>query len=130
MNKHGRMWPCFGAAWPNRLRTARTRTPSRRIYRMMRVTALRGLAVIDPRSARKVGTVSDVIVDPAAGKIASIDIEPSSGEGTARIPRDQIKRVGQHAVMLTGEPTPGPASPAGPDDTWLEIGVLVGLEVI
>ncbi len=104
----------------------------------MRVTELRGLPVIDPRAARRVGTVSDVHLDPAAGRVAVVDIQVAGGseevDGAAeqleQISTDQIRRVGHNAVMLKrGYVADGSRQP-GPKDAWLDLDTLVGLEVL
>ncbi|MCA1644938.1 MAG: PRC-barrel domain-containing protein, partial [Chloroflexi bacterium] len=37
----------------------------------MRLKELRGLPVIDPTAARKIGTVQDYQIDPASGRLAA-----------------------------------------------------------
>lgn len=93
----------------------------------MRLMELRGLPVIDPRSAKRVGTVADAHLDPAAGRIAALDVEAADGAGILRIPVEQVRRVGQSAVMLRG-PVQSLAEP--PEGTWLDMGAVVGLEVL
>ena len=52
----------------------------------MRLKELRGIPVIDPTAARKVGTVLDYQVDPAASRLAALDINSvETGDGE-RIP--------------------------------------------
>jgi sporulation protein YlmC with PRC-barrel domain len=94
---------------------------------------LRGLPVIDPTTARKVGTVLDYQVDPAAGSIAALDISPpqaDAGEShSERIFAHHIRRVGAHAIMLTGRG--GMAREvADLNERWLDSGALTGLEVL
>ena len=81
----------------------------------MRLKELRGLPVIDPTAARKVGTVQDYQVDPVSGRLAALDISGVDGRESAenapgeRIPAERIRRVGTNAVMLVarGGATPG-----------------------
>lgn len=104
----------------------------------MRVMELRGLPVIDPRSARRVGAVSDVHVDPAAGRVAALDIQATGGgadteevaERLEQVSADQIRRVGHSAVMLKGSYVADGARQPGPKDEWLDLDTLVGLEVL
>jgi sporulation protein YlmC with PRC-barrel domain len=96
----------------------------------MRLKELRGLPVIDPTAARKVGTVVDYQVDPVAGRIAALDIaHVEAGEGE-RILAQRIRRVGTSAVILTarGGATPGAAIEIL--DGWLDTSTTIGLEVM
>lgn len=95
---------------------------------MMRVSELRELAVIDPRTARKVGSVSDVQVDPNLGRIAAFDMHAAGGDGVERVSADAVQRVGRSAVMLRPGQRGAPAPDASED--WLDLGTLAGLEVM
>lgn len=96
----------------------------------MRVTELRGLPIIDPRNARKIGKVDDVLVDHEAGRIAALHIVGPDGEGRERITSDRVKRIGQSAVMLRssmeGLDTHAPVAV----EDCLDLDTLVGLEVM
>jgi sporulation protein YlmC with PRC-barrel domain len=96
----------------------------------MRLKELRGLPVIDPTAARKIGVVSDYQVDPALGRLAALDIDGVNGRGPERILGQRIRRVGGSAVILTarGGTTPGTAPEV--DEAWLDCSTLVGLEVM
>ncbi len=96
----------------------------------MRLKELRGLPVIDPTSARKLGSVHDYQVDPVNGCLAAIDITPTSGGEAERILATRIRRVGRSAVILTGQG--GNVAPAAPtaEDRWLDAATLSGLEVV
>jgi sporulation protein YlmC with PRC-barrel domain len=97
----------------------------------MRLKQLRGLPVIDPTAARKVGVVTDFQVDPVAGRIAALDIDPvDSTEGDERILGHRIRRVGRHAVILTGRAGSAANLPIGVNEGWLDNSTLVGLEVL
>ena len=96
----------------------------------MRLKDIRGLPVIDPTAARKVGTVDDYQVDPATGRIAALDISPvTSGEGE-RILAQRIRRVGSSAVILTARGGSAPNGPAEVVERWLDSSTTVGLEVM
>ncbi|MBV9545479.1 MAG: PRC-barrel domain-containing protein [Chloroflexi bacterium] len=90
---------------------------------------LRGLPVIDPTAARKVGIVRNYQVDPVAGAIAAIDVNAAEGEAEQRIPAQRIRRVGQHAVILTGRAGTSQLS-SDLNQRWLDEDSLVGLEVL
>jgi sporulation protein YlmC with PRC-barrel domain len=96
----------------------------------MRLKELRGLPVIDPTAARKVGTVLDYQVDPVAGHLAALDVNAVGSGEAERILAQRIRRVGRHAVILTGRA--GSTSNVEPElnEHWLDDGSLVGLEVL
>ena len=97
----------------------------------MRLKELRGLPVIDPTAARKVGTVTDYQVDPASGRLAALDIDPlENSEAAERILGHRIRRVGRHAVILTGRAGNSPNVPVELNDHWLDASTLVALEVM
>ncbi len=96
----------------------------------MRLKELRGLPVIDPTAARKVGTVVDYQVDPASGRIAALDISMTSGSNGERVVVQRIRRVGSSAVILTarGGSTPGVVPEI--NEHWLDTSTTIGLEVM
>ncbi len=97
----------------------------------MRLKELRGLPVIDPTAARKVGTVTDYQVDPAAGRLAALDIDPVDQSDGERILSHRIRRVGRHAVILTGRAGSSTATLAlDTNERWLDTTSLEGLDVL
>jgi sporulation protein YlmC with PRC-barrel domain len=96
----------------------------------MRLKALRGLPVIDPSAARKVGTVLDYQVDPVAGRLAAIDISSVGSGETERVLAHRVRRVGRHAVILTGRGGASGNVPPDLNEHWLDAGSLVGLDVL
>ncbi len=96
----------------------------------MRLKELRGLPVVDPTAARKIGTVSDYQVDPGAGRLAGLDVTPLDGGDVQRILAQRIRRVGGSAVMLTARAGSMPSSSSEVNDRWLDTATLVGLEVM
>jgi sporulation protein YlmC with PRC-barrel domain len=101
----------------------------------MRLQHVRGLPVVDPVTARKVGVVADYRMDAVSGQLAALEVHaaaPAAGKSAEPgelVPAAAIRRLGQHAVMLTGEPAATPP-PAADDDTWLTSRSLVGLSVL
>jgi sporulation protein YlmC with PRC-barrel domain len=93
----------------------------------MRLKQLRGMAVVDPTTARKIGSVLDFQIDPAAGQLAAIDVGGAEGDAQ-RILARRIHRVGRDAVILTDADSP--RLPATLDERWLDQASLIGLEVI
>lgn len=96
----------------------------------MRLKEIRGLPVIDPTAARKVGTVVDYQVDPVAGRIAALDVTPVNGAEGERILAQRIRRVGANAVILTARGGGMPSTPVEINDRWLDTSTTIGLEVI
>ena len=96
----------------------------------MRLKDVRGLPVIDPTAARKIGTVVDYQVDAAAGRLAALDIDTLNNRGPERIAAKRIRRVGGSAVILTARGGSMPASAVDINDAWLDTSTLVGLEVM
>jgi uncharacterized protein YrrD len=96
----------------------------------MRLKEVRGLPVIDPTAARKIGTVTDYQVDPASGRLAALDITPvDSGDGE-RILAQRIRRVGSSAVILTARGGSVAGTPVEVNDRWLDTSTSIGLEVM
>ncbi|HEY0584225.1 MAG TPA: PRC-barrel domain-containing protein [Chloroflexota bacterium] len=96
----------------------------------MRLKELRGLPVIDPTAARKIGTVADYQVDPASGRLAALDINGVKDGDAERIMVQRIRRVGRNAVILTGRGGATSGTTADLNERWLDNSTLVGLEVM
>jgi sporulation protein YlmC with PRC-barrel domain len=96
----------------------------------MRLKHLLGLPVIDPTAARKIGMVTDYQVDPAAGRLAALDIDGVESRGAERVLAQRIRRVGAHAVILTARGGTLPGDRAEVNEAWLDSSTLVGLEVM
>jgi uncharacterized protein YrrD len=96
----------------------------------MRLKEIRGLPVIDPTAARKIGTVVDYQVDPASRRLAAIDIDSiENGEGE-RILAQRIRRVGSSAVILTARGGSVTGVEREINEHWLDTATLSGLEVM
>jgi uncharacterized protein YrrD len=96
----------------------------------MRLKDVRGLPVIDPTAARKVGTVSDYQIDPVSGRIAALDITPMDSADDERILAQRIRRIGSSAVILTARGGSMAGTPVEVNDRWLDTSTSVGLEVM
>jgi sporulation protein YlmC with PRC-barrel domain len=96
----------------------------------MRLKALRGLPVIDPTAARKIGVIVDYQVDPGSGRLAALDISGGDESGGERILAQRIRRVGSSAVILTARGGTLPGSAPEINEHWLDTSTLVGLEVM
>jgi uncharacterized protein YrrD len=98
----------------------------------MRLKEIRGLPVVDPTAARKIGTVTDYLVDPASGRIAALAVD---GGDSDRIPAHRVRRIGRHAVVLTATSTSRSLATNGSaayhdNERWLDAGSLANLEVL
>jgi len=96
----------------------------------MRLKELRGLPVIDPTAARKIGTVQDYQIDPASGRLAALDINGAENGDGERILAARIRRVGSSAVILTPRGGVTPGTPPEINERWLDASTLQGLEVM
>jgi len=96
----------------------------------MRLKELRGLPVIDPTAARKIGTVADYQIDPAAGRIAALDITRLDDGAGERVLAQRIRRVGSSAVILTARGGSVAGAEVDVNQRWLDTSTAVGLEVM
>src|SRR5438045_7843300 len=96
----------------------------------MRLKELRGLPVIDPTAARKVGTVTDYQVDPMSGRIAALDVTSVNGSDSERVLAQRIRRVGSSAVILTARGGSMPRELIDINERWLDTSTTIGLEVM
>jgi len=96
----------------------------------MRLKELRGLPVIDPSSARKIGTVLDYQVDPASGRLAALDVTSIANADGERVLATRIRRVGRSAVILTARGGQLAGGIPEVDERWLDAATLSGLEVM
>jgi uncharacterized protein YrrD len=99
----------------------------------MRLKDIRGLPVVDPTAARKIGTIADYLVDPSGGRLAALEVAPKEGgEANERVPAHRVRRIGQHAVVLTGRPATNRSSTldSAVSERWLDSASLTNLEVL
>jgi sporulation protein YlmC with PRC-barrel domain len=96
----------------------------------MRLKELRGLPVIDPTAARKIGTVVDYQVDPTSNRLAALDISGGEEGDLERVLAARIRRVGRSAVVLTARGGAVPGAEPELNEHWLDTSTLVGLEVM
>ncbi len=95
---------------------------------VVRLRRLRRMPVIE-LSARRLGTVEEIYLDPVAGRLALIDVRAGSGSPAVRVPGTRIRRVGAHAVMLAGRDNVI-VPPLPEDDDWIESENMIGMEVL
>jgi sporulation protein YlmC with PRC-barrel domain len=96
----------------------------------MRLKELRGLPVIDPTAARRIGLIVDYQVDPVSGRVAALDVDSLEPGRSERVLAQRIRRVGKHAVVLTarGGANRGPEPEL--NERWLDTATLTNLEVM
>jgi uncharacterized protein YrrD len=96
---------------------------------VVRLRRLRRLPVIE-LSARRLGNVDEIYIDPVGGRLAMIDVHAGGGSPAIRIPGTRIRRVGAHAVMLAGRDDM--IVPVLPEDEeqWIESENMIGMEVL
>jgi uncharacterized protein YrrD len=67
----------------------------------MRIDSLRHLAVIDPDTACRTGTVTDYWLDVTAGRLAALVQRPVDVDQAQRVSCARVGHIGHDAVMLT-----------------------------
>ncbi len=96
---------------------------------VVRLRRLRRLPVIE-LSARRLGNVDEVYVDPVGGRLAMIDVHAGLGAPAIRIPGSRIRRVGAHAVMLAGSNDVVVPTLPEEEEHWIESENMIGMEVL
>src|SRR5206468_907718 len=81
----------------------------------MRLKELRGLPVIDPTAARKIGTVQDYQIDPVSGRLAALDINSVENGDGGRIAPAKVHSCSRELMMFaTGRLTELPTATTTP----------------
>lgn len=96
----------------------------------MHITEFRGLRVISLSETLKMGKVEDALLDPTARFVAALRVRSGGASGSEHVvPREAVKRVGQHAVVL-GAPI-GMGIQRQPDlDRLIDLQTFLGMEVV
>ncbi len=76
----------------------------------MRLSELKGRAVVDITDSKKIGELSDILLDPATRKPTAIKVRTGLFSQALIVPMDQLKSVGPDAITVAGQ-----ASAAPPD---------------
>jgi sporulation protein YlmC with PRC-barrel domain len=95
----------------------------------VRLTQVTGLPVVDTHVARQAGVVSDVLLDMQRGRVAVLNVKHADGWLVQRIPAEYIYRIGPHTVLVT-DTIAIDLGPPQPDQRWLPIASVVGLQVL
>ncbi|MEA2642264.1 MAG: hypothetical protein QOF51_3658 [Chloroflexota bacterium] len=103
--------------------------PNRRVRRL---TALRGMPVVELSSAHRIGRVGNVFIDGNTGRLSSIEVSPSHRFKEGRIPASKVRRIGEHSIMVLGTTQSAESRIAEhmADDGILDVDALLGLEVL
>ena len=86
----------------------------------MRIDRLHHLAVIDPESACRSGTVVDYWVNPTAGRVAALAVRPVDVDQLQRVSCARVARIGHDAVMLARENSASSSRVESIPENWLD----------
>ncbi len=96
----------------------------------MQITDLRGLRVISLSETLKMGKVEEPLLDPTAHFVAALRIRSGTAATSEHVvPREAVKRVGQHAVVL-GAPIGMGAQKQPNLDRLIDFQTFLSLEVV
>jgi sporulation protein YlmC with PRC-barrel domain len=93
-----------------------------------RLSRLKGMPVIDLLKAQRVGKVRNVYLDPAAGRIAALDVGPHGEFKKAHIAGRHVRRIGHQAIVLLTAQDIGDESMLGAGA--IDVRTLIGLQAI
>jgi uncharacterized protein YrrD len=106
-------------------------SPLREGSATMRITQLRGLRVISLSEALKMGKVEDALLDPTGRWVAALRVRGGvMGGGEHLVPREAVKRIGQHAVILGAPIGMGNDNQEQAFDRMIDLKTFIGLEVV
>jgi uncharacterized protein YrrD len=84
----------------------------------MKLSDLRGRAVVDVNDSKKLGELADIVIDPATRKPVGIKVKSGLFSQAQVVPIEHLKSVGPDAVTVTGQgpqSNPQGGDPAAPD---------------
>jgi uncharacterized protein YrrD len=93
-----------------------------------RLTELRGMPVVDLSSASRIGSVTNIFVDPNAGRVQAIEVGRAGDISERRINAVDIRRIGNDAVVMLAGTGNGVVVESLKES--LAVSTIVGLEVI
>lgn len=96
----------------------------------MYVTDLRGLRIISLASALKMGQVEDALLDPTCRYVAALRVHAYNTHPRQLVPRQLVRRVGRHAVILSGSDDLPEEASVDNADRLVNLRTLLGLEVV
>lgn len=73
----------------------------------MKASKLKGIAVVDIDTAQKLGSVSDVILDPANLRVAGLEVKKGAFASAHILPAEKVRSFGKDAVTVDGESSMG-----------------------
>lgn len=68
----------------------------------MKISELKGRAVVDINGSRKMGELSDILIDPESRKPVSIEVKSGLFSKAQTVPASQVRSVGPDAITVTG----------------------------
>lgn len=73
----------------------------------MKASKLKGIAVVDVDTAQKIGSVTDVILDPKNLRVAGLEVKKGAFSSTHLLSTEKVRSFGQDAVTVDGESSIG-----------------------
>jgi sporulation protein YlmC with PRC-barrel domain len=95
----------------------------------MYITDLPGLRILSVISALRMGTVESALVDASCRFVAALRVREPGPGGHQLIPREMVKRVGRHAVIIARDLS-AEANVLEHAEQLIPLRGLIGLEVV
>lgn len=95
----------------------------------MYITELPGLRILSVISALRMGTVESALIDASCRFVAALRVREPGPRGRQVVPREMIKRVGQHAVIVARD-LGAEATVLDHAEQLIPLRGLIGLEVV
>jgi len=96
----------------------------------MKFSELKGRAVVDVDAAHRIGTLENVIIDPASHQIMGIKVKPGLFSGSAIIAMAQVQSIGQDAITVTHTADMEHQGKDSPLSQLPDMNNVIGLQVV
>jgi sporulation protein YlmC with PRC-barrel domain len=104
----------------------------------MKASPLKGMSVLSIREGTRLGTVEDLVVDSAAGRIAALVIQsgasgrliPSPAAERRLVPFDGVRSIGEDAITVDSTQVVAAANEQNPLAALPNLGSVLGLKVV
>jgi uncharacterized protein YrrD len=94
----------------------------------MKVSRLRDMAVVSIEDAEKIGTVSDLLVNPDGQRVLALRVKGAQGQETNIVPVEEIASIGKDAITI--HDTRGIAMDIEMDEGTVYLSKLTGTKVL